>query len=114
MTARRMVDGGRDVDVARFMGGLPDVVHVAHADAPLFVLRGDPCLLKLRADDTPDALRWPDLTDVEVRAVTDGMVPAVASRLVAVLLDAGAEAVLEFDIADTEPHCVRVHVGRSS
>jgi len=97
------------------MTGTPVVdVLLAHGDAPDFVLRGDPLLLKLGADDAPDALNWPDLSGLTVRAITDGMLPARATRLIAVLLRAGADSVQEFDVANTEPHLVRTHTGDRS
>ena len=107
-----MVDGGRDVDEAQFMGTPPAVVYIVSVDTPVFVLREDPVLLKLRDGETPDAVRWPDLAGIEAHAVVDGMVPSVARRLVAVLLEVGAEAVIELDIADDQPYAVATHEGR--
>jgi len=106
-----MVDGGQPIGESRLMGESLAPTWAAHHEAPPFALPYDPTLLKLREDEHPDAVRWPDLAGIEVHAVTDGMAPAVADRLVAVLLEAGADVVNEFNVVETVPCLARTHAG---
>jgi len=111
-----MIDSGESVRIARLFGELPAIVWVTHYDMPTLALRPEPepVVLALREDQHPDAVRWPDLSGIEVRAVTDGMVPAVAARLVAVLLDAGAGTLHEYSIVETVPCLSHTHAGGRS